>query len=273
MSLMKTLAKVAVGVAVAKGASAMMQRRTSSGAQEAGGGLLGQLQQQMQQRPDMMQGRGGIEDMLGGILGGGAGSGGLGGLLEQLGGSGATRTAQGGGLNDLLGGLAGAGAAGGIGSVLGGMLSGGTAGSTPRGGFGDVLNQAIARQDEPEIAPTPEQELAAGLMLRAMIQAAKSDGKLDDAEQARLLEKLGDVSPEEQAFVQAELQAPIDVAGLAGQVPQGLEAQIYAMSVMAIDLDSQAEAQYLHQFAQALHLQPQTVNHIHDQLGVPTLYT
>ncbi|SDN89169.1 Uncharacterized membrane protein YebE, DUF533 family [Lutimaribacter pacificus] len=269
MSLMKTLAKVAVGVAVAKGASAMVQRRAGA-AQTPGGGLLGQLQRQMQQRPEATQSRGGIEDMLGGILGGGAGSAGLGGLLEQLGG-GVTGT-RGGGLDDLLGGLAGAGAAGGIGGLLGGLLTGGTP-DTARGGFGDVLNQAIARQDEPDTPPTTEQELAAGLMLRAMIQAAKCDGKLDDAEQARLLDKLGDVSPEEQAFVQAELQAPVDVAGLAGQVPQGLEPQVYAMSVMAIDLDSQPEAQYLHGFAQALGLQPQTVNHIHDQLGVPTLYT
>lgn len=270
MSLMKTLAKVAVGVAVAKGASAMMQRRTGA-SQGAGGGLLGQVQRQMQQRPDTTQSRAGLEDMLGGILGGGAGSAGLGGLLEQLGGGGASGP-RGGGLDDLLGGLAGAGAAGGIGGLLGGLLTGG-APDTARGGFGDVLNQAIARQDEPDAPPTPEQELAAGLMLRAMIQAAKCDGKLDDAEQARLLDKLGDVSPEEQAFVQSELQAPVDVAGLAGQVPQGLEPQVYAMSVMAIDLDSQPEAQYLHGFAQALGLQPQTVNHIHDQLGVPTLYT
>ena len=272
MSLMKTLAKVAIGVAVAKGASAMMQRRAGGDAQP-GGGLMGQLQRQMQERPSTTQSRGGIEDMLGGLLGGGAGNGGLGGILEQLGGGGAGTTQQGGGLNDLLGGLAGAGAAGGIGSVLGGMLSGGTGAATQRGGFGDVLNQAIARQDEPETPPTPEQELAAGLMLRAMIQAAKCDGNLDEDEQARLLEKLGDVSAEEQAFVQTELRAPIDAKGLAGQVPQGLEPQIYAMSVMAIDLDSQAEAQYLHSFAQALGLEPQTVNHIHDQLGVPTLYT
>lgn len=270
MSLMKTLAKVAVGVAVAKGASAMMQRRADGG-QDAGGGLFGQLQHQMQKQPDAMQSRAGIEDLLGGLLGGGAASGGLGGLLEQLGGGGALG-ARGGGIDDLLGGLAGAGAAGGIGGLLGGMLSAG-APSNSRGGFGDVLNQAIARQDEPDEQPTTEQELAAGLMLRAMIQAAKCDGNLDDGEQARLLEKLGDVSPEEQAFVKAELQAPVDAVGLAGQVPQGLEPQIYAMSVMAIDLDSQAEARYLHQFAQALGLQPQTVNHIHDQLGVPTLYT
>ena len=43
MSLMKTLAKVAVGVAVAKGASAMMKNAGGGGARTAGAGGLGGL--------------------------------------------------------------------------------------------------------------------------------------------------------------------------------------------------------------------------------------
>ena len=35
---------------------------------------------------------------------------------------------------------------------------------------------------------------------------------------------------------------PVDVQGLVKQVPKGLEKQIYAVSVMAIDLDRQKEA-------------------------------
>ena len=45
------------------------------------------------------------------------------------------------------------------------------------------------------------------------------------------------------------------------------------ISVMAIDFDSQEEAQYLHKLAQALGLQPQTVNQIHEQVGVQNLYS
>ena len=43
MSLMKTLAKVAIGVAVAKGAKAMMDNGNNRGTSQAGGlgGLLG----------------------------------------------------------------------------------------------------------------------------------------------------------------------------------------------------------------------------------------
>ena len=312
MSFMKTLAKVAIGVAIAKGAAAMTSRARSGagGSTGSGGGLLEQL------GGALGQGRapqgGGIENMLGAVLGGrsaqsaGSGQGGLGGLLDGL--SRASRpgiasaSAPGGGLDEMLGGLAGGIGAGtgGLGDLLGGMLGGSLGGALGGAGaaraampeampeaapeankadksksgkarrsFAEELNRSLAGE-EPE--PAPEHELAAALMLRAMIQAAKCDGRIDAEEQAKLLEKLGDVSPEERAFVEAELAAPVDVEGLARQVPEGLEPQIYAMSVLAIDLDSQAEAQYLHQLAQALGLGKSDVNHIHAQLGAPALY-
>jgi hypothetical protein len=44
------------------------------------------------------------------------------------------------------------------------------------------------------------------------------------------------------------------------------------MSVIATNLVSQAEAQYLHQLEQGLGLSVETVNDVHAQLGVPSLY-
>ena len=44
------------------------------------------------------------------------------------------------------------------------------------------------------------------------------------------------------------------------------------MSVMAIDLDSKAEAQYLHDLAAGLKIDKDSVNDIHAKLGVPALY-
>ncbi len=272
MSLMGTLAKVAIGVALAKGAGKMMQ----GGGSDTGGGLLGGASSQASQG-------GGLEDTLRGMLGGGgqqagAGAGGLGGLLESLTG-GQTGSQQAGapagGLNDLLGGLTGgSGATGGLGGLLGGLMGAAKGGAgTAGGGFGDMLNQALASGEEPETAPSQEQEVAAGLMLSAMIQAAKSDGKIDAAEEQKLLGRLGDVSAEERAFVQAEMQKPVDVDALAREVPRGLEAQVYAMSVMGIDLDSKAEAQYLHALAGALGVDQAGVNNIHAQLGVQPLYS
>ncbi len=297
MSLMGTLAKVAIGVAVAKGVSSL-----SKGSPAGGAGRSASA--------------GGLGDIVGGLLGGATGgsrqggkpaggsrqsgktAGGLGDLLDELGGAGrgatrstATRSrkqaqpdlggllgqltgAAGsggtGGIGDLLGSLAGmggagtAGAAGGLGGLLGGLLGG--------GGLGGTLNSAFANGGEPDAPPAPAQELAAAVLLKAMIQAAKSDGQIDAAEQARLLERLGDVSAAEKAFVQQELAAPVDVEGLVAQIPEGMEAQAYTMAVMAIDLDAQTEAQYLHALATALGLEPVEVNHIHDRLGAPKLY-
>lgn len=289
MSLMKTLAKVAVGVAVAKGAQSMMrnagtsggsgglgamlsQMTGSSGAQggiaDALSGLTGALGGTSSGATHAGGGAGGLEQMLGSLLGGGAQggpvqSGGLGGLLDSLGG--------GAGLQSMLGGLAGA---GGLGAVLGGLADKAASrqgsNDTP---FSAVLNSQFDETPEPALEPSPDQEALAALMLRAMIQATKADGALDDAEQAKLVDRLGgDVDAEEAAFVRAELARPMDVDGLVADTPSALAPQVYAMSVLGIDLDSQAEAQYLHKLAQGFGLDSGTVNEIHAELGVPSLY-
>lgn len=332
MSLLKTLAKVAIGVAVAKGVSSMTKKSsnqtsggglldalTGAGSSNGGGGLLdaltgggsktggGGLLDALTGAGNSGSQSGGLEGMLGSLLGGGQqqtsskSRGGLGGLLDGLSDAstprGGVKTASSGGgldsildglaskntgsggLADLLGGLTKGG--GDLGGLLGGLLGAGagaaalSAEQAPETqiSFGDKFNQALTHGGEPEIAPTPQQEMAAGLMLRAMIQAAKSDGKIDDSEREKLLGKLGDVSTQERDFVNAELAAEIDVAGLAQQVPNGMEAQVYAMSIMGIDLDNQTEAQYLHDFATKLGIDQSSVNHIHDQLGVPRIYS
>lgn len=292
MSLMRTLAKVAVGVAVAKGAQSMMKGGQGgggglgdmlsnlAGGAAGGGGLAGALGSLTGGAAPGGAGggaAGGLDTMLGSLLGGGAqggpvGAGGLGGLLSSLGGGGA---AGGQGLQGMLGGLAGAAGAGGLGAMLGG-LSGSVAqrqGSNDND-FGAVLNSQFAETPEPAIEPSPDQEALAALMLRAMIQATKADGEMDAEEQAKLIERLGgDVDAEEAAFVQAELKRPLDIDGLVNDTPNGLGAQVYTMSVLGIDLDSSAEAQYLDKLAKGFGLDAAAVNNIHGQLGVPALYT
>ncbi|WP_341235153.1 tellurite resistance TerB family protein [uncultured Sulfitobacter sp.] len=289
MSLMKTLAKVAIGVAVAKGASAMMKKSGSStNAGSAGGlgGLLGGLTGGSSGGAGSSAGS--LQDMLGGLMGGSAGSagglggllnqlgggagasGGLGGLLNQLGGAGGA-SASGGGLGGLLGGLAGAAGAGGLMAGLGGSTSGKP--EREEADFGAVLNSQFDANPTPAIQPSQDQEVLAALMIAAMIQAAKSDGTFDQAEREKLLSHLGDVDAEEAAFVNARMDAPVDVDGLVAQTPEGMGAQVYAMSLLAIDLDTQDEAQYLHQLAKGYGMKPAAVNDIHEQMGVPSLYT
>ncbi|SDL92639.1 tellurite resistance TerB family protein [Paracoccus chinensis] len=300
MSLMKSLARVAAGVMLAKGLGTMMQNQQQSrggqfpGRRRTGGGILGDLMNAGSSRGS----QGGLGDMLGQVLGGrmggtgmgGAGtgrpyggpnsagaSGGLGGILDSLtrntGRGSAGGYGQGGG---LLGGLAGGAAAGGLGGLLGGLLNGpAQRGAQPSNdaSFGEVFNDAVARQDEPEVAPTPEQNAVAGLMLRAMIQAAKADGRIDEAERERLLGQLGDLDEDDRAFIRDQMAAPVDPQGLAREVPKGLESQVYLMSLMAIDFDSEQEAAYLHDLAEALGIDRAAANQIHDQVGVQNLYS
>lgn len=285
MSLMKTLAKVAIGVAVAKGVASMGQKKgqQTASATDNDGLFRGQHSPGAGQKPDL----GGLENMMDNILGGSKQQpqqrqpdqsqiGGIGGILEQLAGASQQQpqaqhqAPQGGGLNDILSQLGGA--EGGLGGILGGLAKSMQAGKGG-GSFGEVLNSQFDSNPTREIQPSREQEAAAGLMIRAMIQAAKSDGKLDAGERDKLLKRLGDVSPEEQRFVQSELDGPIDVAGLARQTPRGLEQQIYTMSVLGIDLDTQKEAKYLHELATAFNMPPQQVNAVHARLGVPAIYS
>jgi uncharacterized membrane protein YebE (DUF533 family) len=139
--------------------------------------------------------------------------------------------------------------------------------------MGSVLNSAFENFGEPEQPPTPDQEDQAKLFLRAMINAAKSDGQIDDEEKQKILGELGEVDAEEIAFVQAELAAPLDVDGFVAQVPQGAEQQVYLMSLMGINLDNAAEARYLDALAKGMGISPEVANAIHDKLGAPKLYT
>ncbi len=273
MSMVSTLAKVAAGALVARGMGKMMQ-----GGGGAGGGLGGMLGGAL---GGGQQAGGGLGGMLGGMLGGQQGNaqqggqGGLGGMLGgMLGGQGGQAGA--GGLGGLLGGAAGGGGLGGLLESLGGQ----GAQQTPQqpqapapGGLGSVLNSAFDKFGEPDTPPTPSQEEQAQLFLRAMISAAKSDGSIDAGEKEKILGQLGDVTQEEINFVQAELAAPLDLESLVRDVPAGMEQQVYLMSLMGIDLDSPAEAQYLDGLAKAMNITPETANAIHDKLGAPKLYS
>lgn len=244
MSLLKTLAKVAIGIAVAKGVGGMMNKGASGQQAPTGSG-------------------GGLGDLLGQLGGGAAGGqsgGGLGDLLGQLGGQ-ATRGQSGGGDGGALG------------DVFGDFIGDGAKQTQNNESFGDMFNDAIANQDEPSVQPSADQEAVAALMLSAMIQAMKSDKELDPEEEAKLMEHLGDVSHEERQFVNQELRKPVDVSALVANVPNGLEQQVYMMSLMAINLDKRAEAQYLHDLATELGVGRDEVDAIHAHVGAPSLYS
>ena len=117
-------------------------------------------------------------------------------------------------------------------------------------------------------AATDAMEENAKLMIRAMIQAAKADGEIDAAERAKIMDHLGDASPEELAFIEAELDAPVDAAALAGDTSQQMAAQVYAAALMTIRVDSLKEADFINRLADGLGLSDETRARVHAAMGI-----
>lgn len=113
----------------------------------------------------------------------------------------------------------------------------------------------------------------AQLLIRAMINAAKSDCNIDQEEQQKIVSKLGRLSQEEIQFLRQEFARPLDTRAFAREVPPGLEDEVYAISLTAIDLDTNQEAKYLHELSHELELSHEQVNHIHHQLGERPLFS
>lgn len=147
---------------------------------------------------------------------------------------------------------------GGLAGMLGGMGAAASAGVT---GMLDQLSGGTAVTDAAEAN--------ARLMIRAMIQAARADGTIDEAERKIILDHLSDASDEERAFVEAELLAPVDPLALARDSADAAKAQVYSAAAMTVRTDGQAEAAFLAQLAQGLGLDAATVAGIHLSLGKP----
>ncbi|KAF0174515.1 MAG: tellurite resistance TerB family protein [Hyphomonadaceae bacterium] len=99
----------------------------------------------------------------------------------------------------------------------------------------------------------------AKITLKAMINAAKADGRIDAEEKARLFDRLGQVSltEDERDFLFDELARPIDTDGLVREsTSPAVAAQIYAASLLAIDPDQPSERAYLAELARRLGVDP-----------------
>jgi uncharacterized membrane protein YebE (DUF533 family) len=225
-----------------------------------------------------------------------SGSNRLGNALGQLQGSG-----QGGGLDGVLGQLGGGLRsaannplqAGGIGAVTGALLGGrgGAVGGGALGLLASVAMQAMqgAGQQPQQAAGTASDQLAlatrtpespqeveavesqAQLVLKGMINAAKSDGQISPAEMQRILGKLEEAGAdaEMQQWVMSQMAEPLDLAAFIAEIPSAeVAAEVYAGSLLAIEVDTDAERAYLKQLAEGTGLHPLVVNQIHQTLGV-----
>jgi uncharacterized membrane protein YebE (DUF533 family) len=116
-----------------------------------------------------------------------------------------------------------------------------------------------------DLAGNPE----AVILIQAMIAAANADGVIDQAERDNILKRLKavDLSPEEHAFVVQELLSPADLETIVGNVNRPeLARQVYTVSLMAIEVDTEKERQYMNTLASRLGLDESTVEQIRRSL-------
>lgn len=111
-----------------------------------------------------------------------------------------------------------------------------------------------------------DQQSLARNLLRAMISAAKADGHIDATEQANIFAQMDkmNVGAEDKVFVMDELRAPLDVDAVArcARTPEEA-AELYTVSLLAIDVDNPSERAYLALLAARLRLDEKLVAHLH----------
>ena len=241
------------------------------------------------------------DDILGGLLGSlssGKSEGGMGDLLGSLGkmvgGSPSkdqTTQASSGGIGDMLGGLLDNKAASGvIGALVGSVLGGGSGaakGAVGGGGLAMLASLAMAALKKSGQAPTEESNILkelskplkeqnleddAQIIVKAMINAAKADGKIDKNEIDKIIGKLDDdgLEQKEKDFFISEANKPMDLAAVvasAGNKPD-MAAQIYAASMLAIEVDTAAEQKYMQKLVSGLGLNAQVVAYIDRTMGI-----
>lgn len=228
----------------------LLRAGQGSMAQQGGGGASAQ------------GGLGDLGGLLGGLLGGGAGAG--------AGGGGA-------GLGGLLGGLLGGG------SPMGGAAQGRSAGGTNYAALASLgmmafqayqawqRSQASAPQEAPrtvDLLAGPQVEEHSHAILRALIAAAKADGRIDDAEKQMISTEIGRHTddPQLQQWLDDEVAKPLDASEVAQSATDpGMASEMYLASVMLVDNQQDAERNYLDELAAALQIEPELQVHLEQQ--------
>jgi uncharacterized membrane protein YebE (DUF533 family) len=222
------------------------------------------------------------------------------GSMAQQGGGGASAQGGLGDLGGLLGGLLGGGAGagaggggGGLGGLLGGLLGGGSPmGGAPQSRSGGGTNyaalaslgmmayqayqawqrsQASAPQEAPrtvDLLAGPEAEEHSHAILRALIAAAKADGRIDEAEKHMISTEIGRHTddPQLQQWLDDEVAKPLDPNEVAQSATDpGMASEMYLASVMLVDDQHDAERNYLDELAAALQIDPELQLHLEQQ--------
>ncbi|MBH3426341.1 tellurite resistance TerB family protein [Pseudomonas alkylphenolica] len=217
---------------------------------------------QAQQGSSGMSSQDGLGGLLGGLLGGGGAAGGSGGLGGLLGG--------------LLGG-------GGGGASAGGYTQGRSGGGTNYAALASLgmmafqayqswqRSQAAAPQQAVRTVDQlsgPEAEDHSHAILRALIAAAKADGRIDKQEEQLIYAEIKRQTddPQLQQWLDEEVSKPLDAAEVAQSAQDpAMAAEMYLASVMLVDDQQDAERAYLDELAGALQIDPTLQLHLEQQ--------
>jgi uncharacterized membrane protein YebE (DUF533 family) len=126
----------------------------------------------------------------------------------------------------------------------------------------------------PPVPPTPAQldqrTRDMTVLIQAMVAAAAADGLIDPIERGHILKRANDagLDADTRRFLESELDAPKSLDAIVAAARLELAPDVYAASVIAISLDTDAERAYLDTLAQRLQLAPEQRRTIHEQLGL-----
>jgi uncharacterized membrane protein YebE (DUF533 family) len=227
---------------------------------------------------DILGGKGSLGDLLGGLFGGQGGEG----IGQTI--SGTLEEAQRSIGNDknialaALGALAGAILGGGSKSMKG-AVGGGVLALLGALAYAALKGTQQEQQEVPLTLRHPETpaekailEDQAQLVLRAMINASKADGQIDQGEVQRIIGKLAEDGADSAArdFVLAEMSKPMESEAIvaAAQGNPQLGAELYAASLLAIKVDTPAEQAYMQNLSTALGLPAQAVTNLQNSMGL-----
>jgi uncharacterized membrane protein YebE (DUF533 family) len=141
--------------------------------------------------------------------------------------------------------------------------------AAPGQGFGGPAASPFAAAAPPAQAADPQADSL--LLVRAMISTAAIDGQIDPTERQRIVDRAtrAGLAQAELEALGRELDAPVAPYVLLGQVrSRELAEQLYVVSLLAVQVDNEAEKTYLRALPLVLGMRSDEVARLHARLGV-----
>lgn len=122
---------------------------------------------------------------------------------------------------------------------------------------------------EQSFLPAEQKETLGKAIIRAIVNAIKADGIIDETERKLLFERMSkeNLSDEEKAFLFQELDKPLDTdAVIKDATSPELAARIYAASFVAINPEGAAEKAYLADLANRLNIESEVLEDLKNEI-------